>query len=63
MLCHHQLHHAFIMQIIPHIDKYLVDNCFPTGYDFQSLAIGVKVILLIVVDRNRNVRISTEIFL
>ena len=63
MLRHHQLHHAFIVQVVTHIHKHLVDEGLPTGNDFQTLAIGVEVILFVIVDRHRNVRISTEVLL
>ena len=63
MLRHHQLHHAFIVQVVTHIHKHLVNEGLPTGNDFQTLAIGVEVILFVIVDRHRNVRISAEILL
>ena len=63
MLGYHQLHHTFVVQVVSHIDEHLVYKGFPACYDFQSLAIGIEIILLAVVDGYRYVRISAKVFL
>lgn len=63
VLCYHQLHHTFVVQVVSHIDEHLVYKGFPACYDFQSLAIGIEIILLAVVDGYRYVRISAKVFL
>ena len=62
MLSYHQLHHTFVVQVVSHIDEHLVYKGFPACYDFQSLAIGIEIILLAVVDSYRYVRISAKVF-
>ena len=62
MLGYHQLHHTFVVQVVSHIDEHLVYKGFPACYDFQSLAIGIEIILLAVVDSYRYVRISAKVF-
>lgn len=63
MLGHHQLHDAFVVQVIAHIDKHFINHGFLSRNDFQPLAVRIEVILFMVVDCDGYVRISTEIFL